>query len=186
MLESQMRKISLENSTMQMENKLLKDKYNRSAGAYLGQGCWQCDVCLFHLRKHSMFQCLWQPYNDLAMTMSIFVLKVVYVRFLFITLSLSSSEIPMYLIITFSLITRYILISLITARVTELEAKLSEQQTELCDLQARCDQETSRVTRSVRAEFERQLEQQQTKASTAVKEKEVLRTEVTIYFCFDK
>ena len=32
LLESQMRKVQLENSTLQTENKLLKDKYNRATG----------------------------------------------------------------------------------------------------------------------------------------------------------
>ena len=32
LLESQMRKVQLENSTLHTENKLLKDKYNRATG----------------------------------------------------------------------------------------------------------------------------------------------------------
>ena len=34
-MESQMRKLSLENSTLQMENKLLKDKHSRAVGEAL-------------------------------------------------------------------------------------------------------------------------------------------------------
>ncbi|XP_005105360.1 golgin subfamily A member 4 isoform X2 [Aplysia californica] len=96
MLESQMRKLSLENSTLQMENKLLKDKYNRSV-----------------------------------------------------------------------------------ARVSELESNLQENKDELEELQGKIDQETSRVTRSVRSDFERQLEQQQIKANSAIKEGEILKSQMT-------
>ena len=69
-----------------------------------------------------------------------------------------------------------------SARISEIESKLSENQEELAELQNKMDHESSNVTRTIRADFERQLEQQTSKASAAVKEAIVLKNEVIQFY----
>nr|KAI8756306.1 putative leucine-rich repeat-containing protein DDisoform X1 [Biomphalaria glabrata] len=96
MLTSQMRKLNLENSALQMENKLLKDKNNRAA-----------------------------------------------------------------------------------VRVTELETKLQKSQEEIYEIQLKRDQESGRALLTARLEMEREIEQYQTKATSAAKQVDLLKSEIS-------
>lgn len=69
----------------------------------------------------------------------------------------------------------------ILVRVTELETKLQKSQEEIYEIQLKRDQESGRALLTARLEMEREIEQYQTKATSAAKQVDLLKSEVRIW-----
>ena len=63
-----------------------------------------------------------------------------------------------------------------------MEAKLQEIQEELSEVQISMGEELGRARKSARAEMEREVDQYQTRATSAAKDAEILKTEVCFLY----